>query len=131
MKTSLHDGPHSCAPSPLCVVYHDRLGSLRMYLVFQSTFFNGSKILVNHDPPWLIDHFLSETAAIPQNTLSRLAAQVSEDDSDSSSCSSDNQLRQWGPDGISSNLSMAYSDNNVELFEKGLARVSLADRPFV
>ena len=100
----------------------------RMSPIFQSTFFNGSKILLTHDPPWLIDRFFSETAAIPQNMLSRLAMQLSEDDSDSSRSSDNQEDRQWGSEGIPSNPSMAGSESNVEIFEKGLAKVRSTKR---
>jgi hypothetical protein len=132
MKTNLLNGPHSCVRFPLCVVYRDRLAhSSTIYTVFQSTFFDGSNILLMHDPPWLVDRFFLETAAMPRGMLARLAGQLSETDSDSSTSTSScdswkNQRRDSG--NPPPNRSLAILDNTVDLFEKGLAKVRLLFR---
>ncbi|KAF8510336.1 Mak10 subunit, NatC N-terminal acetyltransferase-domain-containing protein [Gautieria morchelliformis] len=93
-----------------------------------STFFNGSKVLLTHDPPWLIDRFFLETAAVPPGIMSKLAAQSSEDDSDSSSSSSSlssegREDRQRDSGSAPSSRSTGCLDKNVELFEQGMARL--------
>jgi N-alpha-acetyltransferase 35, NatC auxiliary subunit len=106
------------------VTYRNRLAPpSNVYIVFQSTFFNGSKVLLTNDPPWLIDRFFLETAAVPPGMLSNLAAQLLEDDSDSSLSSEGQEVRQCGSDTAPSSASTASPDQDVELFEKALARV--------
>lgn len=128
MKINLRNGPHSCVRFPLCVVYRDRLVRCsNIYAIFQSTFFDGSNILLMHDPPWLVDRFFLETAAIPRGLLARLARHLSGDNSDSSSTSTSScdswESRKQASNGAPPNTSLAVSDNNVDLFEKGLAKV--------
>ncbi|KAF8589714.1 hypothetical protein K439DRAFT_1628492 [Ramaria rubella] len=77
-----------------------------------STFFDGSKILLTHDPPWLIDRFFSETIALPPGMLCRLTEPASRFDKDSSSASSDKDFRERDS-----------HKEEVELFEKGVAKL--------
>ena len=92
---------------------------------FQSTFFNGSKILLAHEPPWMIDRFFWEIAAIEPGTLSRLADHSSSENGCEPSSSRDSlEVTEQASGLASSDRVVEYQDKEmVALLEKGLAKV--------